>query len=149
MADKCPLITHHHQPIGQETHDIPQLIMETRKILEAKLNAEEKDRLAAELVMGWVIHWEIRGWTGKKIIYWFTQERKRVYNWHPTTDIKQAMMVVEKMRERGYNFCLILRQDGATACCFTKDHNFSGNAVLNKITEEAIVTAALNALEAK
>lgn len=69
---------------------------------------EEIDKWLAEKVMKWIIidDLHIKTTLGEYVLDG-TQ-------WHPTTDIAQAFMCVEKMREKGYYFTIYLLIEAGT-----------------------------------
>lgn len=100
------------------------------------------NRWSAEAVMGWISFTTFVA--GKPVKFW-AEKSALIYEqsaWLPLTDLNQCFMVVEKMRELGFNFCLICRQDGVNIACFTKEHNFSGEA------DETCVDPAITILKA-
>lgn len=99
--------------------------------------------------MGWTHHWEIRGWTGTKQWYWLTQERNKIRNWRPDTDLNQCFMLVEKMRELGWAFGLWCHARGKDYCAkFTEDTGVTGNIIRTKENNSNPALAILKAARA-
>lgn len=65
-------------------------------------------------------------------------------HWHPDTDISDAWLVIEKMRERGYSYTLY-EFDGKHYCRFTLTDEERG-AIHTKSAAESICRAALAAV---
>ena len=100
------------------------------------------DREITEKVMGW---FERDG-------YWFCKNSTVIpfYCWHPSTDIKQAFEVVDKMQELGFGFDLqINNTDDGYSAEFEKDtdpNNF--NPMWHDTPAMAICLTALKAIKA-
>jgi len=67
------------------------------------------DRQIAEKVMGWKYYYKKNGYSDPEY-----RDAKNifvadVYGWHPTSNIEQAMMVLERMIELGYGDCSLIR----------------------------------------
>jgi len=69
---------------------------------------EELIKAVAEKVMGWEFY---PGETNRIPDYWYDQNASRDYrfvmptsDWNPLTNANHTMMVVERMRELGFNF---------------------------------------------
>ena len=105
------------------------------------------DRDIAEKVMGYI--------EGKDLIVgrdaWLRQSSStstlRCSVWHPSTDIKQAFEVVEKMDENGFEFTLMKSKTNYRAMFVNQETRKSGNGI-HKNPATAISLAALKAMEA-
>lgn len=88
------------------------------------------DREIAENIMGWGLEEVNVG--GPR---WFKKGTpisiRAEYEWHPSTDIKQAFEVVGKMRERGF-ICHLYQYGDCDEWCaefeFIKDNHIRGEA---------------------
>ena len=103
------------------------------------------DREIAEKVMGYCER-PVHG-----IGWWHQAEENRwsvaQYSWHPSTDIKQAFEVVEKMDENGFEFTLMKSKTNYRAMFVNQETRKSGNGI-HKNPATAISLAALKAMEA-
>lgn len=72
------------------------------------MTPEELDQWAAEEVMGWEVYQCMEGYGEMSADCYSNGEdfAITVINWHPSTDANQCFMVVERMREEGWNFQL-------------------------------------------
>jgi hypothetical protein len=91
------------------------------------MNLREIDRLVAEIVMGW---------EGGKYAYG---------SWFPTTDIRDAWKVVEKLSKDGFDF-QVWREKGKYNVEFAKDFFYSFGFAESKNVSLAICLAALKAV---
>ena len=122
------------------------------------------NREIAEKVMGWkyiperreqvgeqgVIHYFAAHWTDNSQLVFYE------FQWHPSTNIAQAFMVVEKMRELrpdgsdGFNFNLNWQGHKGITFCLAQFHRISGNLEHGQGSSddpaEAICLAALKAV---
>ncbi len=116
------------------------------------MNNTEKDRLAAELM-----------WPGEKLCFEDSHNGRTeismgkccgcggryLHYWHPTTSIKQAMMVAEKMWEKEWLLSLCQTQLGDWFAIFQLTAGLNGcpGEAYGVNAADAIVTAALQAVQ--
>jgi hypothetical protein len=115
----------------------------------------ELDALVAEKVMGWTVnrtesrHWHTVGPTGRERNIQIGSDccAGQAYDsnaFMPSKSIVSAWLVVEKMRERGWNFELHTSRDGEAAAAFhqSQDDDFEAYELTAPL---AICRAALSA----
>uniref|UniRef100_A0A6M3KXF7 Phage ABA sandwich domain-containing protein n=1 Tax=viral metagenome TaxID=1070528 RepID=A0A6M3KXF7_9ZZZZ len=111
-----------------------------------------KDRKIAELVMGWKRldedgrFFEVEPLCGVRI----PEKPDDVFStnfkwWHPTTNIEQAFMVVEKIG----GYIDLIRQTTGKWVCYIKTKDGEGISAMCAIPAEAICDAAIAAMEGK
>ena len=114
--------------------------------------AKDLNRLSAEVIMGWQLCFEV-----KEGHYCLPDEDSSVCkvqyllkDWHPLTDMNQCMMVVERMRELGWNMEVFLTGQGQpqayikpVSAYASKDHHFYH--AISETAQESLITAALKA----
>lgn len=132
------------------------------------LSERELDAAVAEKVMGWRLTWLDRsyhsageGWSQRPvdsksecrhdpIAYW-TDAKDRSLNevseWEPSSDISDAVEVVEKMREQGWSFACTLYEGKLPYASFCKRTAASSRNAEASTLPEAICRAALEAVK--
>lgn len=109
---------------------------------------EQLDRLVAEKAMGWKID--------NKDDPAFPLIRKsndmtdwiELAGWQPTTNIQQAMMVVDKMIERDYQEVVMVWESGGWIVeLYKHQQSYDGGEARDKSLPMAICLAALKAVE--
>lgn len=109
---------------------------------------DRKDRLAAEKVMGWAVHFR------NTAFYVLAEEQNTgcygkpmalVHDWHPTRNIAQAFQIVEAMRKKGFVFSLAVSQALSWEAGFHGEKEVYFGKAMNPA--EAITRAAISATE--
>lgn len=93
--------------------------------MTTEMDIQEINKVLAERVMGWKL-----GNVSRKLEHdprfdvWRDEEWsvhiKPANAWNPTSDLNQAMMIVEKLLERGYMFYLYMGAKGGSIARFSK-----------------------------
>lgn len=112
-----------------------------------KMTNAELDSLAATRIMGL----EYKVFTrdgGQSIAYYVKGELvpMTVSDWHPTTDLNQAFMIVDIMRKNHFLWFEMAHRPNGFVCNFVGDPKYT---VFAETHGRAIVIAALMAVEVK
>jgi hypothetical protein len=92
---------------------------------DGKMNNAELDRFMAEEVMGYEIY------EGRVVIPYFDGEQMQpdFIDWHPTTDIAQAILCLETWKkQKGSRFVRITLDVSGWAVYLEEDNHLKGNA---------------------
>ena len=103
------------------------------------------DREIAEKVMGYTVGKDF--FVGHEAMLRQSSSTVRCDVWRPSTDIKQAFEVVEKMDGNGFEFTLMKSKTNYRAMFVNQETRKSGNGI-HKNPATAISLAALKAMEA-
>lgn len=109
--------------------------------------SEELDREVAKKVMGW--RWAKNDCECPALNHGRCERPDGVIeiDFRPSTDIKSAWLVVEKMREHGFDFILSLVGNSVTATFEDAERPRRSAEASNAIAPKAICRAALSALD--
>ena len=105
------------------------------------------DAMAAERVMGWVVHHRNTALYYPADYNISTKPASAISEWRPTTSIADAWQLVEKMRADDYDVQVTARR--WTTTCYIERYESIAAVITNESAPLAITIAALLAVEKK